>query len=200
VFERILRDSVPILDATGGAKVVLVVPFPRYVTGKCCKDEMHITNYGTKGFWSELDRPDLSVKTEISALEYDKELSIFKLSDVIGDTVLSDMAGEHGHGAGSIWAEGDPVHLNAEVYASIGRALADSDSEEPRNLKRARIESVVARAGPPSKRAKAPVRLPDRLSGKQGTVQSRGRGRGRGPGSYQGWLAPGFGGRRPRRF
>jgi len=43
-----------------------------YVTGKCCKDDMHITNYGTKGFWSELDRPELSVKTAIAALDYEK--------------------------------------------------------------------------------------------------------------------------------
>jgi len=56
---------------------------------------MHITNYGTKGFWSELDRPELSVKTAIAALDCEKELRTFKLSDVIGDTALSDIAELH---------------------------------------------------------------------------------------------------------
>jgi len=41
------------------------------------------------------------------------------------------------------------------------RALAEIGGDEPRQSKRARLESVVAHAGPPSKRVSAPVWLPE---------------------------------------
>ena len=153
-------------------------------------------NYTTKGFWSELDRPELSVKSAITAIAYGKDLRTFRLNGVICDFVLSDIAEERSRGANNIWAVGDPVHLSTDVYSAIGRALSETDSEEPRKFKQARIESVVVCAGPPNKRANAPVRL----SGKPGTVPSPRRGRGMGSGPYRGRLGPRFGGRRLKRF
>jgi len=116
VFERLLRDAVPILDAANTAKIVLVVPFPRYVVGKCCGDVQHITNFGTSGFWAELERPETSVNSAIVSLDYEKSLTIFNIKEVIGDTALAHMAEMEEVGTPSVWQPGDPVHFTSEVY------------------------------------------------------------------------------------
>jgi len=117
VFERLLQDSVPILDAAKNANVVLVVPFPRYVVEKCCGESSHLTNYGTDSFWIELERPETAVKLAIASLSHEKQLKTFKIQDVVGDTDLAEMAEtvERGTYAGPhIWARGDPVHFTRQ--------------------------------------------------------------------------------------
>jgi len=184
------------------AKIILVVPFPRYVVGKCCGDSQHITNFGSSGFWSELERPETSVSSAILSLEYDRPLTVFNIREVIGDTVLADMAEMEEAGTHSVWQPGDPVHFTPEVYMAIGKALSAGDDADKRGKKRARLESVVAQAGPPAKRGGGQVRLPDWLSGKPGPGADldRGRGRGRGRGVNRVWRSARGAWRRPRRF
>jgi len=197
VYERLLLDTVPILDAANGAKLVFVVPFPRYVVGKCCDDAKHLLNHGTEGFWLELERPESSVKLAIANLGYEKKLDIFKIQDVIGDTDLAEMAEMMEAGSQSLWQPGDPVHYTPEVYLAIGKALTAPENGEQRGSKRARLESVVAHVGPPNKRGGAQVRLPDWLLGRPGPGPARGRGRGYG---NRVWRSTRGGWRRPRRF
>jgi len=58
VFKKILKDAEPLLKSVNFAKVVLVIPFHRYVTGKCCNESTHISNRVPASFWAELDRCD----------------------------------------------------------------------------------------------------------------------------------------------
>ena len=55
VFQKILDDARPVLDAAGEARIILVAPFPRYISGKCCADPSHITNFGADGYRYEFE-------------------------------------------------------------------------------------------------------------------------------------------------
>jgi len=206
VFEKILRDAEPLIKSANTAKVILVLPFPRYVTGKCCNDSSHISNHGSVGFWAELDRPETAVGMALNALYGDTRPLTFSLKDVIGDTVLSELHESSSTGENAIWLHDDPVHLTPELYAAVGDELIKAGDSSTRSLKRARLESVVAQAGPPPKRGATNVRLPDWLTGRQDARPVRGGNSGqyggqfRGPyrGPYRGWRAPRGGGRRPR--
>ena len=163
------------------------------------------TNHGRAGFWTELERPESSLSAAVSSLGYAKELTIFTIKDILGDTVFAEAPDSIPDGGRSIWLSGDPVHLTPEMYAAIAKHLGCS--QEQRAPKRARLESVIAQAGPPAKRGAYPVRLPERLSGRDSGTQAWGRGRGfaggpRGPqrGFSRVWRAARGGGRRPRRY
>ena len=202
VYERLIRDAVPVLDAANTAKIVFVIPFPRYVVGKCCRDELHISNFGSSGFWSELERPATSAKQAVMSLGHKKAVFTFNIREVISDTALAEMAELEGAGASRIWANDDLVHFTAEVYLAIGKALIGAEGSDQRGQKRARLESVIAQAGPPNKRGGGNVRLPDWLSGRPGSglEYGYGRGRGRGRGVNRVWRSARGGLRRPRRF
>ena len=66
--------------------------------GKCCEDDLHITNYGSSGFWSELEQPEASVKLAVLWLGYGKPLNTFNIREVIGDTAIAKMADMGGCG------------------------------------------------------------------------------------------------------
>jgi len=199
VFEKLLQDTVPILDAANNANLVLVVPFPRYVVEKCCSDSSHLTNYGTDSFWMELERPETAVKLAIASLSYERQLKTFRIQDVVGDTDLSEITEMGPNACPRIWASGDPVHFTPAVYLAIGKALVNCHGNEQSAPKRARLESVVAHSGLQIKRGGAQVRLPDWLSGRSGPGPARGRGGGRGYGNRV-WRSARGGWRRPRRF
>ena len=55
VFEKILSNADVVLRPAEPAKVVFVAPVPRYITGKCCNDEQHLTNYSTDSLWFEIE-------------------------------------------------------------------------------------------------------------------------------------------------
>jgi hypothetical protein len=152
VFEKILKDAEPLIKSANTAKVVLVLPFPGYVTGKCCNESTHISNHGSAGFWAELDRPETAVNMALSVLYGDRSPVTFSLKDVIVDTVLSEIHESSIFGENPIWLHDDPVHLAPEVYVAVEEELAKAGDSAPCSLKPARLESVVAQAGPPPKR------------------------------------------------
>jgi hypothetical protein len=54
VFRTNLKQVESLLEQKGGgAKVVILVPMPRYVQNPCCGDSEHVTNQGEKDFFEE---------------------------------------------------------------------------------------------------------------------------------------------------
>jgi hypothetical protein len=43
-FKNCLKQMEKMLAFVGGAKVVFVIPLPRYVLSGCCKDSAHVSN------------------------------------------------------------------------------------------------------------------------------------------------------------
>ena len=44
-FEVVFDNAAAVLETAGEAQVLLVVPLPRYVLGRCCDDRTHLTNW-----------------------------------------------------------------------------------------------------------------------------------------------------------
>jgi hypothetical protein len=53
-LKKALEACGPIIDPIGLASVLLVVPIPRYVVGKCCADPNHIENFEKADFEDDL--------------------------------------------------------------------------------------------------------------------------------------------------
>jgi hypothetical protein len=194
-------------------KILTVLPIPRYVTGKCCDNENHVSNFADPGFLADIS----------DGLEKAEELLTGWLQSlpVVG-MIIDFRAGTDEPGADlpylttsgdSVWQASDPVHPSASLYSSLAEeiraALAEYDVSEAGQggcSKRPRLESMVVRKA--GKSNDAPARpqswslgiLPDQQRLSRGGQQGGNRGgrghTGRGRGRLRGWR--GFSGRGPK--
>jgi len=215
VFKANFKQIETLLEHGGGARLVILVPMPRYVRNPCCDDGGHVTNQGEKEFYEELLSAEKRLLDAAAAGDRTREAKVIDLCKLFGsaETPLQELTTPDGT---SVWA-GDGVHLTSPAYRVAARLLAAEleraamgEAGEPAS-KRQRLESVVPAPAPPPVRpaAKAPppkpkpVAPPLWLSGQLPSAQkfsnnrdsgygyggSRGgggRGRGRGRGGSRG--------------
>jgi hypothetical protein len=180
------------LAFVGGAKVVFIIPLPRYVLSGCCKNNEHVSNRLSGELAAEFAGTEKCLLEAASMGERTGKARLINLLSFFGsgESPPQDLTTVDGT---SIWA-GDRVHLtsNASRVAAI-KLMADLASGveegEPAN-KRARLKSVVPAPAPIKKKAAAtgqPPTSPPRpvppppplwLSGQLPPTQ-RGRGSGR---------------------
>ena len=90
-FRKIFYVAIPLLRAGGENKKIILSPLPRYSTSKCCSEERHITNFGTKGYGTAWARPWLTSTAEPTILLEARELRTSKspaLAQQSGKTAL----------------------------------------------------------------------------------------------------------------
>jgi hypothetical protein len=136
----------------GGAKLVILVPMPRYVRNLCCSDGGHVTNQGEKEFYEEFLSAEKRLLDAAAAGDRTREAKI-DLCKLFGsaETPLQELTTPDGT---SVWA-GDGVHLTSPAYSVAARLLAAElersamgEAGEPAT-KRQRLESVVPASAPP---------------------------------------------------
>jgi pyruvate/2-oxoglutarate dehydrogenase complex dihydrolipoamide acyltransferase (E2) component len=186
----------------GGARLVILVPMPRYVRNPCCDDGGHVTNQGEKEFYEEFLSAEKRLLDAAAAGDRTREAKVIDLCKLFGsaETPLQELTTPDGT---SVWA-GDGVHLTSPAYRVAARLIAAElersamgEAGEPAN-KRQRLESVVPAPAPPPVKpaAKAapvapkPVAPPLWLSGQlpasQKSSNSRDNGYGRDYGGGRG--------------
>jgi hypothetical protein len=168
------------------ANVIIVVPIPRYVVGKCCDSTDHITNYDDPDYVDEVMKYVKIIPSAVSGI-----LSLGKARTLsLPRAIANDSADP---GGSDLWfchdSWSDPVHLSSQLYSrAAGSILAlhgELTTQEPAH-KRARLESV---APPPTThrggRGGRSVRLPGWVLGRGPTGSAHARGsyrpRGHGP-------------------
>ena len=179
VFQKIFADSAEMLAAAGAAKVVLIIPFPRYVHNPCCNNPGHVTNLKSPDYLDELHRGmDNALSTVAADGDVGQRITL-SIMDILGfDKELPLMSTPSG---APVWRERDPVHLTAEAYFEVGRAICNGGlSDGQSGGKRERLDSVVP--GPPAKRRAGPIVKPSPWVAGGSGQSGRGRGRGRGGG------------------
>lgn len=180
VIQKILIECGGLLEAVKDAGIMFLSPFPRYVTGRCCDDASHISNFDTDGYMAEIEKVPFTVKAAVSKCVRLGKAVILCLEDQLADTDLA-----RGIADASCWA--DPVHLARAGYREVAGIIAAMVAEHPGGEpapKRIRLDSVVPgnNAGPVNR---GRVTLPAWVIGKapargtQRSWNSRG-GRGRG--------------------
>jgi hypothetical protein len=69
VCMNILRESLSLVKAAaaGGARIIFILPLPRYLANKCCSDIEHITNFCSAGYQNEVGKAADNVLETIRA-------------------------------------------------------------------------------------------------------------------------------------
>jgi hypothetical protein len=193
MFEKILADAAPILEGAAEARILLLAPFPRYVNGKCCSDEQHLTNHGSNGFWTEMEKIGVYVSNVVEEANLKMELRVVQWSDIAGNTELYRSVPS----TGELWLPTDPVHLSDAGYQMVADALkaiaSDLIAEGEPASKRPRLDSIVPQPNSRLNRGGYQVNLPDWLTG-AAARGSRGGGRGPSRGATRGQQTRGRGG------
>ena len=183
VFRVKLDSARGVIDACGEATVILLAPFPRYVSGGCCKEAGHVTNLNTSDLHSEILKAVEHSVAAATALEM-PNVKIFTYFDCFGSNkepfpLLTS-------GDETIWAT-DAVHLSEAGYRNVAAALIGMDASPPAE-RRERLDSLVP-GPPPAKKQRVVVPPPLWAAGISAPLPtSRGRGRGRGPERGRGGL------------
>jgi hypothetical protein len=218
IFKTNLKQMDSLLERGGGARVVILVPLPRYVRNSCCSDSEHVTNQGEKDFFKEFLGAEKRLLDAAAAGDQTRGAKVIDLSKLFGsaETPFQELTTPDGT---SVWA-GDEVHLTSPTYRVAPRLLTaeleraeQGETGEP-VTKRPRLESMVpAPAPPPTRQATKlpppmpkPVAPPLWLSGQLPPTQKNNRdggygrdyggGRGGGGQGGRGGQGRGRGGRR----
>jgi hypothetical protein len=156
-FKSLMKLVEKIISNTGGAKILLTVPLPSYVTAACCDDITHVSNRQDPDFLREISGSEKSLSDAAAAGELTSDAKIINMIEFFGplESPLQELATVDGT---SIWA-GDGVHLtsNATRVAAtklMKAIIGGSEPQEPAT-KRARLESVIPVRASPSSAAKA---------------------------------------------
>jgi hypothetical protein len=156
-FKSTMKLVEKIISNTGGAKVMLTVPLPRYVTAACCADTSHVSNRQDPDFFREFSGSEKSLSDAAAAGALTSEAKIINILEFFGllESPLQELATVNGT---SIWA-GDGVHLTSNATRVAATRLmkiivGGSETQEPAT-KRARLESVIPVRASPSPAAKA---------------------------------------------
>jgi hypothetical protein len=142
---KIVTESFPEL------KIMVLLPIPRYVTGKCCDSSDHITNFDDSSYVAEisdgLERVEEMVAGWLQTLPNTGLTVDFRAGTDEPGCQLPDLTA----GGDSIWDLADPVHPVSALYnslaAAIAAAMADfgQDPAESGCSKRPRLDSMVVR-------------------------------------------------------
>jgi hypothetical protein len=120
---KIVTESFPEL------KIMVLLPIPRYVSGKCCDNADHITNCDDSAFVAEisdgLERVEELVTGWLQTLPNTGLTEDFRAGTDEPGCQLPDQTA----GGDSIWNLADPVHPVAALYNSLAAAIAAAMSD-----------------------------------------------------------------------
>ncbi len=126
-LRKALEACSPIIESIGSASVLMVVPIPRYVTGKCCANPKHIENFERAEFEDDLleaqeqHRRILVTWGAGCGLNFDiidPAAMVHPMEPLLRRRLTS--------GGAPLWCQGDPVHLSPEAYRDLAGAIMES--------------------------------------------------------------------------
>jgi hypothetical protein len=156
-FKNCLKHMEKILAFVGGAKVVIIIPLPRYVLTGCCKDTIHVSNRLSGELAAEFSG---AKKCMFEAAAMGERTGKARLPNILSffgscKSAPQDLTTVDG---ASIW-DGDGVHLTSNAGRVTARKLmadlAKVGKEGERAAKRSRLESVVPSPAPAKKKVAA---------------------------------------------
>jgi len=122
-FKEIFNVAVPALRAGGDCRKIIITPLTRYLTGKCCTDPGHITNYTTAEYEGEMCRGLRDIRKWIAEFAYTKRIQNFTVMDPV--KCLVDLDSEETDYLIKLWGR-DPVHMAPAGYAKLAESVLDT--------------------------------------------------------------------------
>jgi len=179
LFEVILNEANCVLEAAGDAAIVVVAPLARYISGKCCDNVSHITNWGTETFQTEMYRAAERAEAVVASDSAWFKCKVFNQIETFGgsDLGLSEAVTSGGE---SVWRGDDPVHMTPGAYSDMASnicAMHEEVGEAQRPKKRPRLESVVPMYPRGTRGRQGQIQPPLWVTGLAPRPDIRGRGR-----------------------
>jgi hypothetical protein len=156
------------VEAAGEAKVLLVLPLPRYVLRGCCDSPAHVTNLGAGDYQALLASAAHTCRNVMEdALDgITTEYIIYNPVSTFTDGPLPEMKASDGQ---LVWAMDDPVHLTEAAYGDMGLALLDLWLHSEFTTRK-RVDSIIVDHAPRNYRGRGG------RGGYRGGSATRGRG------------------------
>jgi hypothetical protein len=155
-----MKQMEKILALVGEAKVVFVIPLPRYVLSVCCKDDTHVSNRLSGELTAEFSGAEKSLAEVAAAGERTGTARLINILSFLGscESLPQDLTIVDG---ASTWA-GEGIHLTSNASRVAARKLmaylaqgGQGGQEGELAAKRTRLESVVPVPAPAKKREAA---------------------------------------------
>jgi len=123
--------AAPVIRAAKKCPVILLSPLYRYVTGRCCSDPTHCTNYPERDFTSRLGRAVQAIGKQLKTLIWQRHwrsVSVMNPAAHMGIGAASSMTGEEADlrigDMLRMWGP-DPVHPTSGAYKLLAEAISD---------------------------------------------------------------------------
>jgi hypothetical protein len=138
VIAGMVKELVEVSEA---AKVILLLPLPRYVKEGCCNSSMHVTNISSASYHEMLSSAAHVVKNIVEEVlgECGKQPLCISPLTMFGCDSPVDCKSTDGR---SIWQTGDPVHLTPAAYNDIAALVRDTWISNDQHQRR-RVDSIV---------------------------------------------------------
>ena len=121
-FKQIVYSSVPLLCAGGEGVKIVVAPMPRYITGPCCNNRGHVTNFGEKKYGRSMGDRLADIGDWVKEFVYGKRITNFQVFCPTSLTMAPDDSKDE---LRATWGR-DPVHLTKYGYGKEARALLET--------------------------------------------------------------------------
>ena len=121
-FMQIVYSSVPLLRAGGEGVKIVVAPMPRYITGPCCNNRGHVTNFGDKKYGKIMGDKLADIGDWVKEFVYGKRITNFQ---VFSPTTLILGTDDSKDEMRATWGR-DPVHMTKHGYGKEARALLET--------------------------------------------------------------------------
>jgi hypothetical protein len=147
-------------------KLFIISPVLRYVSAKCCEDQSHIDNFGTRGLQRDLINGLENILELIQGWgeHYPEHFEIIDTNETLVPS--AEYWAEAPFNGEPLWQPGNPVHLLARAYDELATKVAEvlldvSDEADLEPMaKRQRLESVVVTVKGPAAPALVPKAAP----------------------------------------
>ncbi len=125
-LKKVLKTCNPLAAAVGGAGVILVIPIPCYILGKCCDSPTHVENFADKDFEDCIMVGVDTTKTllDIWGTEHGLSYVIIDPTSIANSGDL-ELRMRRTHEGTPLWCDRDFVHLTHDGYKDLADTILD---------------------------------------------------------------------------
>ena len=135
-FKLIFASSIPLLRAAGKSKKIILSPLPRYINGRCCPDESHLSNFGTREYVKSMGNCLAEMDDWLKDLAYSKRILHFT---VICTATMADLDSPKSKKKElAKWWGTDPINMLPAGYSKVAEKLSDrieKDQQEDQEIR-----------------------------------------------------------------
>jgi hypothetical protein len=136
----VAKMAVTLVKACGSAKVIVMLPLPRYVLASCCNNKKHVENLDEDDYESILTAAAHVVRSlmEEELEECSRQPVFFNPVAAFSGEYLRSMTAD----GSCVWLTDDPVHITEAAYDAVGVSLLEL-WQNPDQGSRRRVASIV---------------------------------------------------------